>query len=576
MFKLLDFRVFLLCFHAVLVYLCRFSAQTSQKVTAPMNFKKFESETKLRGGYYTPSPVADFLSRWVLEKRPSLVLEPSCGDGSFVGAIARNAEEALLFQGVEIDPKEAGMAQEALAASPLLEGNVVVEDFLKWSLAKMDEGYVCDAVLGNPPYVRYQYLEKDTQALSEKIFSRFNLKFTKHTNIWVPFIIASIALLKKKGRLGMVVPSEIMHVLHATSLRHFLLENCSRILMIDPNELLFVKALQGTVLLMVEKKNGESRSDGVAVHPAQNNSFLENDPCDYFDEANYVNGEHLNGKWMKVLLSPEELELFERVKKNRHVKKFKDIASADVGIVTGANKFFLIDDTTVESYKLHKWATPMFGRSEHVSGVIYNKNQHMRNKKDGHPTNFLWFDGTQKAALPKEVQSYIDQGEKELLHERYKCRIRSPWYKVPSVYSTDIGMLKRSHNFPRLIFNSLGALTTDTAYRIESSSVPARKLVYCFMNSFTALTAELEGRHYGGGVLELVPSEIEKLLVPIPEDIRFDLRSLDKRVRESKDPESLFREQDKSILIACGLTERECKIIQGAWKRVRSRRQRHI
>jgi hypothetical protein len=33
------------------------------------------------------------------------------------------------------------------------------------------------------------------------------------------------------------------------------------------------------------------------------------------------------------------------------------------------------------------------------------------------------------------------------------------------------------------------------------------------VNSLTALTAELEGRHYGGGVLELVPSEIEKLAV---------------------------------------------------------------
>lgn len=541
-----------------------------------MNFKEFESETKLRGGYYTPPPVADFLARWVLEKSPGSILEPSCGDGSFVEAIAKNARGTLSFQGVEINPAEARKAQEVLSASPVIEGQVVVGDFLKWSLARMDEGYACDAVLGNPPYVRYQYLEKDTQALSEKIFSRFNLAFTKHTNIWVPFIIASISLLRKRGRLGMVVPSEIMHVLHATSLRHFLLENCSRILMIDPNELLFEKALQGTVLLMVEKKNGENRSDGVAVHPAQNNSFLDNDPSDYFDEANYVNGEHLNGKWMKVLLSPEELELFERIKKNQQVKRFKDIASADVGIVTGANKFFLVDDETVEKFKLHQWATPMFGRSEHVSGVIYNKNQHMRNKMDGYPTNFLWFDGTQKAAFPKEVQSYIAQGEKEKLHERYKCRIRKPWYKVPSVYSTEVGMLKRCHNFPRLILNSLGALTTDTAYRIQSSSVPARKLVYCFMNSFTALTAELEGRHYGGGVLELVPSEIEKLLVPIPEDIRFDLRSLDKRVRESDDPESLFKEQDENILTACGLTQSECEIIQGAWKRIRARRQRDV
>lgn len=538
-----------------------------------MNFKKFESETKLRGGYYTPFPVANFLTKWVLEKNPSVVLEPSCGNGAFVSSIVKNAKGRLSFHGVEIDSKEARKAREVCSASSVLDGQIVVGDFLEWSLAKMDDGYACDAVLGNPPYIRYQYLEKETQVLSEEIFSRFNLKFTKHTNIWVPFIIASIALLKKEGRLGMVVPSEIMHVLHATSLRHFLLDNCSRILMIDPNELLFEKALQGTVLLMVEKKNGKKRSEGVAVHPAQNNSFLDSDPGFFFDTANYINGEHLNGKWMKVLLSPEELELFERIEKNEHVERFNNVASVDVGIVTGANKFFLVPDETIEKYKLHKWATPMFGRSEHVSGVIYNKSQHLKNKRDGYPTNFLWFDGADEP-FPKEVQDYIAGGEKEELHKRYKCRIRKPWYKVPSIYSTEIGMLKRCHNFPRLIFNSLGALTTDTAYRVQSSRIPARKLVYCFMNSLTALSAELEGRHYGGGVLELVPSEIEKLLIPLPDDLCFDLRALDKRVRESDDLESLFRAQDENILTACGLTLRECEIIQGAWRRIRARRQR--
>ncbi len=44
--------------------------------------------------------------------------------------------------------------------------------------------------------------------------------------------------------------------------------------------------------------------------------------------------------------------------------------------------------------------------------------------------------------------------------------------------------------------------------------------MFGFLNGLTALTAELEGRHYGGGVLELVPSEIEKLLVPVPSKIK--------------------------------------------------------
>ena len=60
---------------------------------------------------------------------------------------------------------------------------------------------------------------------------------------------------------------------------------------------------------------------------------------------------------------------------------------------------------------------------------------------------------------------------------------------MPSVYATEIGMLKRAHNTPRLILNELGAYTTDTAYRIRTSHVGAQRLVGCFVNPLTALSA---------------------------------------------------------------------------------------
>ena len=42
-----------------------------------------------------------------------------------------------------------------------------------------------------------------------------------HTNLWVPFVIASIDLLKPGGSLGMVIPNEILNLPHAKSLRSF-------------------------------------------------------------------------------------------------------------------------------------------------------------------------------------------------------------------------------------------------------------------------------------------------------------------------------------------------------------------
>jgi len=542
-----------------------------------MNFKENESQEKLRGGYYTPNEIAGFLSRWVLNLKPKTLLEPSCGDGAFIRALEGLHQHKLFLTAVERQPEEAKKSSKAAAKLKKVKAEVINDDFLVWAEEQLNKGAAYDAVTGNPPYIRYQYLDAVDQQLSEAIFKRFDLPFTKHTNAWVPFVIACVALLSPGGRLAMVIPSELMHVLHAGSLRKFLLQQSSRVLMIDPNELLFETALQGTVLLMVEKKVSPANiSEGVAIHAAPDNSFLNSDPEVLFQSAKYISGDILDGKWMKVLLEPSELAVFEKAKTLPLIKSFQDIAKVDVGIVTGANKFFLVDDSTVTRFGLKKFVKPMFGRSEHCPGVIYDEATHEANRKRGLPTNFLCIEKSMPVRkLTKGALDYIKLGESQKLHMRYKCRIRNPWFSVPSVYSTSIGLLKRSHNFPKLIFNSLGAYTTDTAYRISPlpNGPSSKKLVYCFINSLTALTAELEGRHYGGGVLELVPSEIEKLLVPLP-DIRPSLTLLDKAIRTGMSPLELLKVQDDKILAAAGLSKKESELLRQALLRIRSRRQR--
>jgi len=496
-----------------------------------------------------------------------------------VRAVRFSRRYRLRLTGVELLPEEAKKARAVVEGDRTMESEIISGDFLEWALPKIESGTSFAAVIGNPPYIRYQYLESQDKALSEAVFARYGLAFTKHTNAWVPFVIASVGLLAAGGRLAMVIPSEILHVLHAGSLRKFLLSECQRILIIDPSELLFEAALQGTVLLMLEKKSTpEQQSEGVCVLPMADNGFLDRDPESFFTNAAYVSGDVLNGKWMKVLLHPEELRVFEKVCRMPTVRRFGDIASVDVGIVTGANKFFLVDDATVSRYGLEEFSKPMFGRSEHCPGIVYDRDVQEANRARGLPTNFVMFGNVPVSALPASARKYVRFGEKQGLDSRYKCRIRQSWYSVPSVYATPVGMLKRSYNFPRLILNSAGAYTTDTAYRIRAieSSISSESLVYAFVNSLTALTAELEGRHYGGGVLELVPSEIEKLAIPIIKSNGFDLVALDQRVRASEDPDSLLAAQDVKVLKAAGLTKKERETIHQAWRRIRSRRHRLV
>jgi adenine-specific DNA methylase len=541
-----------------------------------MNFIVNESATKLRGGYYTEPVIARFLAQWVMESRPRRLLEPGCGDGAFVKAVGEVGIGALeTFVGFEIDEAEAAKASKRARELRLSGARVVHGDYLEWSLKQLMKGAQFDAVLGNPPYVRYQYLDEKSQQRAERLFDAHSLPFTRHTNAWVPFVIAAISQLAPGGRLGMVVPSELLHVLHAQSLRDYLLATCSRILVVDPQELWFEEALQGVVLLMAEKSVGDARPPQLAIHTVRGREFASEPPAAIAARADFTDASRLTGKWMSVLLTRPERQALEEVAVHREAHRFADVAQVDVGIVTGANKFFLVSDQVVADYGLEPWAHPMFGRSEHVRGVIYDLASHRENRKLGLPTNFLDFGKVALSKLPAKVRKYIEEGEADALHTRYKCRIRTPWYSVPSVWTAPIGMLKRSHDFPRLVLNHAKALTTDTAYRIQpvGDTDPA-SLVYCFVNSATMLSAELEGRHYGGGVLELVPSEIEKLIIALPQGPWMDVRALDKRFRSGEAFEDILRGQDDVVLDALGIGRAARDRIQGAWDKLRKRRQR--
>lgn len=538
-----------------------------------MNFKINESEQKLRGGYYTPLDLAVFLTKWVRNINPRTVLEPSCGDGVFFEAIDKvNGMKGVSVLGLEINENEAKKAQiRAKRISANIE--VQTDDFLKWSLNNIRNNKLFyDAVVGNPPFIRYQYLPKEFQLRSEEMFDELNLPFTKHTNAWVPFVLASLAMLRPGGRLAMVVPAEIIHIIHAQSLRTYLGKECKRLVIVDPEELWFKDTLQGAVLLLAEKRSSAyENAEGVGIYPVKQKEFIDVDPDIIFSSPKSLNGRTVAGKWTYALLDLSTRNLIDSLIDHPDVYHFIDVADVDVGIVTGANNYFLVSDETVKEYNLSKWAHPMFGRSEHCPGIIYDERQHQENRKNGKPTNFIWF--SNKPIDSAIAKKYIHYGEDQGFHLRYKCSVRNPWYSVPSVYATEIGMLKRSHDIPRLIFNKIGAFTTDTAYRIRVHSKSSRQLVGSFLNSLTALSAELEGRHYGGGVLELVPSEIEKLLIPLPKKLNVNLANLDTAIKTLPAREILVK-QDSIILTALGLKMSDKNQLLNNWQRLHDRRQR--
>ncbi len=539
-----------------------------------MRSRAYATTHKLRGGYYTPPDLARFISHWVSGIRPTTILEPSCGDGAFFPSLAAcSGSRDIQLTACETEPSEASKAVER-ARSAQLSAIIHTIDFLDWASPQLQAAVTpYDAVVGNPPFIRYQYLPSTFQASAARISQQLGCRFTRHTNAWVPFLLASVALLRPGGRLGMVLPAELIHVTYARAVRRFLSRRCARIVIIDPTRLWFSGTLQGALLVLAEKAEHSHRSKHrlgiVSVHDRE---FLSSDPEALVRRARTVRMTTLNGKWTSALVSPKVNQTIRGVDQLPTVHRFGRVATAHVGIVTGANAFFCVNDDTVNRFQLSSFAHPMFGRSAHAPGLIYDHRQHQANVTLGRPTNFLWFRGT-SVLTHRGGREYIAGGEREGLHMRFKCRIRRPWYAVPSVYATHLSMLKRAHDAPRLVLNRANAFTTDTAYRVRTWPVAAEDLARCFLNPLTALSAELEGRHYGGGVLELVPSEIQRLLVPLPDRVPGDIDALDQAVR-NRSMSDVLSEHGIAVLSRAGVARSDAYDLMDAWAALRCRRQR--
>ncbi|MCW5853279.1 MAG: N-6 DNA methylase, partial [Anaerolineae bacterium] len=118
---------------------------------------------KLRGGYYTPQPIGDFLAKWAVQSSTAAVLEPSCGDGVLLEAAAKRLLElgapphqvGYSLHAVEFIAEEARIASEKLKILDisLAEGHLHVGDFFARCKDLLSQDQKFDVIIGNPPFI---------------------------------------------------------------------------------------------------------------------------------------------------------------------------------------------------------------------------------------------------------------------------------------------------------------------------------------------------------------------------------------------------------------------------------------
>lgn len=492
---------------------------------------------KARGAFFTPPELATFVIDWAIRSPSDTVLEPSCGDAAFLlpaacrlvdlGGSSTRLETQLL--GVEIHQASADASSARLAEAGF-QSSVRIGDFFdqmpRGNFFGRADWPACDVVVGNPPYVRYQQFQGEARAKGLRAALAQGVRLTGLASSWAAFTIHAAHFLQPEGRLGLVLPAELLTVNYAAQVRRFLLNRFASVRLILFEELVFPDVLEEVVVLLAEGSGGTSSFE---VHQVRNLADLAR--REMLPSAGFI--PEGGQKWTQALLPADALEIYQNLVDSVGFSSLLDWGETYLGAVTGNNDFFTltkaqVDELALEAADLLKISPP---GSKHLRGLTFSDSAWSHLTRDGKRCYLFSPNPTKPSA---SALRYINIGEKNAINAAYKCQNRTPWWKVPVVKRPDLFFTYMNHDRPRLTTNDARAHILNSLYGVilnQSGRLIGRELLpIACLNSATLLGAEIVGRSYGGGMLKHEPKEADCLPVPsldVLEAARGDLRGIE-------------------------------------------------
>lgn len=304
----------------------RSSARTRQHST-PKEF----------GTYYTPPHVVQSLVAWATAGATDApVLDPACGDGRFLGGLS----DAV---GIDVDTTATATARSLTSAE------IVTGDFFLWARSTPRR---FAAVVGNPPFIRYQRFNGITRRRALRYCRERGVSLSALCSSWAPFVIGAVSLLKTGGRLALVIPAEIGHAVYSRPVLRYLLSSFARVEVIAIRQKLFPNLAEDCWLL---RACGHGKSTNF-LHFVRLDCFDPRDDSWQFEAVPLTELQSWNLRLRPFLLSAELRAVYRDAIASPETTRLGDAAHVGIGYVTGANNFFHLRPSTAQ-----KLAVPEIG-----------------------------------------------------------------------------------------------------------------------------------------------------------------------------------------------------------------------
>jgi len=514
------------------------------------------------GQFWTPSPIAQLMTRWAIQSPDDYVLDPTFGSGVFLLAALNwlqhlgAATASLQVAGVELSPLVFLMGLvNVLLHCPDVQLCLQWGDFLvpkREPLAVLKEPVATyavgarqislpgletvaptaflnqfDAIVCNPPYTRHHHLPEAYKSSWAAAMKReYGIQLSRFSSLFAYFFVQAARMLAPTGRMAFITPAAVFEASYSRQVKTFIRQQLHLRAIVTFDEALSV--FEG-----VDTAGCITLVEGAGTPAADTFTFIQvrkwpgpEPVLQAIEQRDAVTADW--GTSRKVALS----ELQPRRKwtiiglengrfDDEHLVPLSNIARIMRGIATGANDFFVLSDSEVAEWGLEQAnLRPVLTKTREAPGYTFSQADFDRLGRGGKKRWLLYL--TEPVTPSTHEARYIRHGEARGLHERSLVKTRPFWYAMEQRDPAPIYFTYLSRKRSRFIYNRADVLALNVFLCIYPIPAISRnetmlKALLAVLNSlFAKDSLRYVGRTYGGDTIKVEPREMDRLPILNP------------------------------------------------------------
>lgn len=459
---------------------------------------------KRLGQFYTPVGEAASFAQWAVRTGNERILEPSAGDGALLLAALDRVKD---IGGQSRTALACDVDDDAVQTLQAIVGEAAeIKSMSFFDLDPRDHAPV-DVVLANPPFTRNHLLDRTAK---RELRQRYSMNGA--AGLWAYFVLHARSFLRPGGRMLVVVPAAATFTSYADDLMRRLQSEFRSLSLVElPTKPVWSAAAdeRGAVILAEGYQGGPAASVARGVW-----DFTTHSPQ----------------RWRPLQLPPSFHRLAEAA------TPLGTLAHLSIGAVTGANRVFLLDGADAAAMD-NEDILPIVSRARHVRGLSISREELEEMAEAGERTWLLAPRSLGQRGGP--VRKRLARIDRDSRRQTAWFNKRTPWWAIAPLPKCDAVFTYMNDLGPRLALVDQGIVCSNTLHCVrfvEGLPLASRlSAVSSFVSTFGQLSAELQGRTYGGGVLKFELKEARAFPVIVNERLaKHQVDTLDGMIRRGE------------------------------------------